>query len=1287
MLWLCFIVVFSLLNKYQVSASPSVTDNSRNFTVVVTFPNSSDCCCQGSCDFHSLHDALNCVNNHTAVTIIIISDKVILTSPVYLSYCNDIKIVGHLYATVSCENESYVLFSDSHNIVIENITWENCGLSGNPYVGQLNCYESSNITINNSIFQNSSSTGVIFAGICGKITIQDSVFRFNTGHYQAGGILIYTDNVSINAYFHLVINMSDFYSNDAVCGDLMCAGGLYVSIPDGSVNDANLHIERSKFSSHSTNGSGAIFIYTDITSKLTITINDVLFSNNFGMLAGALYLQVYIDVTNLNSDASLSFTSTKFIHNGGVVVNGVVNRCMQISISDSIFSNNILDSSYFEFQASNIILELARNCATYLDVSNSIFQGNNINIFTISTCQTLVAKFSGISVVNNTGQGGITVTSGQLCNSADDMWDSKYSTTEQSQLYNSGDHRIEFIDSDFTANSEYSGAIYVSTKINSINITRCSFTNNSAHDGVIVIHKANIVVSASHFINNHISGLYILQSHITFLGHVVFQQNMATSGGGIALMKNSYVTVGSMGHLEFVGNFAVHYGGAIYADVLYCNSAVITSDPNSVISFVNNSAGIIGDSVYFHLISCESSSGSFLSSLRHLQCGNISMSNNFSCFKYMRSSPMLLISNDTSNCNSSNDECFYDIGVMLGEEITIPLKVIDYFNQTAEPTVFLVTSSTDGYELDDKFSIIQNDFSGVSITGNDPGGSIINVTIDLSTVEVSNTNHINLRLTVSLKGCHAGFVYNKKLSKCICFMKYGLIQCINNVQSMITRGYWFGYVKIHEKEVASLSTCPNNYCRFVNCSSDKSNLCMLHSDLQQQCHSHRTGVACSECESSYTLSYDSTVCVSKKQCTAGHTALVVILTMVYWIVIVVVVFVVLLFKLRVGYLFAVIYYYSIVDLLIGNNLYISDGVFQTVTLLSSFAKLSPQFLGKLCLFEGMSGIDQLFIHYAHPLAILVILIVITLLARNSLWVSNFISPFIIRAICLLLLLSYTSIASTSLSLLRHLEFTDIDAIYTYSSPEIKFFQGRHILYGGVAVLCELIIGIGLPLLLILDPYISHRINLVKIRPLLDQFQGGYKDKYRWCSAYYLICRQIIFLMVYLTTLSNYEKMNFVLLVVCAAIAMFHAWVQPYAKAALNSLDEVILVSLIVIVGLNGAAFSSEILAKMIVGFVFFPLLCFVGFLLLYSRRITRAYLYVKNLLCCGVLQQRSIRNIQDDGALDDYDQYDRSSDSDDESRPLLPPSTSGSILRYVANYDISYLGNYCYCCIIYPIEI
>ena len=1251
MVHLWYITVLSLLMEYQVSTFPTESANPKNFYVNVAFQKRSDCCAsKSSCKFHSLHHALSCIMNST--TIFISSSKVILNKQVSPHGYKNVMIVGSPYATITCEDKSFIRFEMSYNITIKNLTWENCGFTNNLW-GQLNFYSCSGVYITNSMFQNSSSVGAALIGVYGNVTVQGSTFQFNAGNGQAGGMLVSTDTEetgNINAYLHLVIYASSFSSNNAICfSDQKCSGGLYLYIPNGSVNTAQLDVKKSNFTSHGiTEGAGAIFIVANIIGKLTISISEVTFSNNFGQLSGALYLET-------SSYVNISIISTNFTHNGAVVLHGVTSRCMQMSITNVNFCDNSPGDSSFD--SSIIILEFEGNYSSFLNVSNSSFQRNYMSVFTISTCQTVIASFSKVKVSSNIGKGGITLKYNPLCQRGFKP------------------HRIEFTDSNFTSNALHSGVISIGVVADSIIIANCSFNSNSPHDGVVVICNTfytTVTVQGSNFSNNYASGLYVSHGKVRLLGHIEFNNNTASNGGGITLMEKSSITL-TNAYLTFIGNFAVHYGGAIYAKVTHCDDVVIMNKSNSSILFVDNSASFAGNSSYFNILSSCVPTSNCISSLRNLHCDfnvstNISSENNFSCHKYLNSSPMKF-NTSIPNCNNSIG-CYFNIGTMLGEEFTLPLKVIDYFNHTAEPTVFLVDIKTTSYKLGGSpFTIISNDFEGIAILGTNPGQSkLVNITIELSTVEVANIKNITLQFNISLEGCHAGFVYSENESKCICFAKHAIMQCVDNV-SMITRGYWFGYVN----DQPTMSTCPINYCKYAKCNSDKSNLCTLYSDLQEQCQGHRTGIACSKCKSSYTLSFDSTVCVSNNQCTTVHTALVVILIIIYWIVIVAVVFIILSFRLKINYLFAIIYFYSIVDLVLGNNVYISDGVFQTVTLLSSFAKISPQFLGKLCLAKGMSGIDQLFIHYIHPLAILIILVLITVVARNSLWVSNLISPIIIRVICLLLLLSYTSMACTSLSLLRHLEFTGSNtshATYTYLSPDIKFFHGRHALYGGVAVLCELIIGIGLPLLLILDPYISHRINLIKIRPLLDQFQGGYKDQYRWCSSYYLICRQIIFLVVYLTTLSNYEQMNFVLLVVCAAVAMFHAWIQPYAKESLNSLDEVILVSLVVIVGLNRAAFSSETLAKMIMGFIFFPLFCFVGFLLLHPRmkgRIMLAFSYAKHALCCGTIQQRSIRNIQDNGALDDYNQYDRSVDSENENQPLLPNSTSGSVLRYRIN--------------------
>ena len=196
----------------------------------------------------------------------------------------------------------------------------------------------------------------------------------------------------------------------------------------------------------------------------------------------------------------------------------------------------------------------------------------------------------------------------------------------------------------------------------------------------------------------------------------------------------------------------------------------------------------------------------------------------------------------------------------------------------------------------------------------------------------------------------------------------------------------------------------------------------------------------------------------------------------------------------------------------------------------------------------------------------------------------------------MLLLAYTSLASTSLQLLRPLTFNDVDEIRTYSPPDIKYFTGRHLVYAIVAILCEVIIVIGLPLLMLLEPFLSHlsqRINFVKIKPLLDEFQDSYKGKHCWFAAYYLICRQVIFLIVY-TGDGDYYKMLYYLQTGCIVIAMFHICFQPYKNNLLNALDGMILLILVLIVNLNTFSFLSSASSLVLVLLPLLILILFVG---------------------------------------------------------------------------------------------
>ena len=191
------------------------------------------------------------------------------------------------------------------------------------------------------------------------------------------------------------------------------------------------------------------------------------------------------------------------------------------------------------------------------------------------------------------------------------------------------------------------------------------------------------------------------------------------------------------------------------------------------------------------------------------------------------------------------------------------------------------------------------------------------------------------------------------------------------------------------------------------------------------------------------------------------------------------------FQINVGYLNGIIYYYSVLDILLGQILNYSS-TFDIIEIkITSVVKLSPQFLGKIFAQGGMSGIDQYALHYIHPTGILLILFILSVMARHSRRFVLFISRGAIQSICFILILAYTSIADTSLQLLRHLKFTDINELYAYLSPDIKYFTDRHIIYVIIAILFELVIVVGLPVILLFEPYVNCWINFTRIKPILD----------------------------------------------------------------------------------------------------------------------------------------------------------------------------------------------------------
>ena len=113
------------------------------------------------------------------------------------------------------------------------------------------------------------------------------------------------------------------------------------------------------------------------------------------------------------------------------------------------------------------------------------------------------------------------------------------------------------------------------------------------------------------------------------------------------------------------------------------------------------------------------------------------------------------------------------------------------------------------------------------------------------------------------------------------------------------------------------------------------------------------------------------------------------------------------------------------------------------------------------------------------------------------------------------------------------------------------------------------------------------------KPLLDQFQGCYKDKYRSFTAYYMIC-QLVIILIIIASPSNNSIAQFILIIASTLLALIVVTLKPYENKTLNCFDGFILqlVTLLLTVPLL-SAFDQTLLLSFIFTAIVLPLVIFI----------------------------------------------------------------------------------------------
>ena len=1096
----------------------------------------------------------------------------------YIYYNSDVTFEGNSVVTISNNQadddggalyiwqNSNVTFEENSTVTISNNrAYYEGGALYIYYNSNVTFEENSTVTISNN--RADDQGGALYIYYYSDVTFEGNstvTISNNQANYQ-GGTLYIEDNSDVtfegNSTVTIINNQADFHG-----------GALYIEDSSDVTFEGNSTVTISN--NQVDRNGGALYIEdnSDVTfeGNSTVTI-----SNNQAYYGGALYIRNNSDVTikgnstvkfdnntannsggalYLIQDSSISFEEDSFVifyNNSASVVGGVLCALDNCNVtikgtSDTTFNNNraLGDGGALYAISDSVILFQAKSTVQFnnnkaLGDGGALYSGYGHDITFENDCTIAFSR-------NEASQGGAIFTPSNIVfieNSFVQFHNNKATlggALRVSRITFKENTTVMFENNEAITNG---GAIYsdnsrITAKENSVSI----FTNNSAENGGAVFASTSTLL-------------------VSECSNLKFHKNRAGQNGGAIYFNNQInASFNDFSVVIWTSNFANYHGGAIYSKITqntkYFNISEISSSSD-------NTAGVAGKFLYIDVP--KSCNYSCLTD-RMVGVSNQTLYQGL-LNKNISTSPKILKFNETVKCISNNNaqcERYYINSIMLGQEIIIYPCLLDHYNNPAGVTQFrIIGENNQNYFLHgSEYTTIScnHALEGISIVGNK---TISDLSLNYSMYFTSHTTVkevITTNLTVELSPCHPGFQYQSKSQRCECYNNSRIVSCSGS-SSTIARGYWFGHVT----EIPTVTICPINYCNFTCCRTTNGYY-QLSPERVNQCKPHRSGTACSSCEEGHTLSYNSAECISINKCSAGMITLVVALTVLYWFVIVVAVFVIMYYRVGIGYFYVLTYYYSVVDIMLSQYTGLSDGLYITVTIMSSIAKISPQFLGQLCLFKNMSGIDQQFIHYIHPLAVSVILIIISWLARHSKRLSMFISRGIIHAICFLLLLSYTSVATTCLLLMRPLTFADVDNLYTYLSPDIQYFHGRHLAYGITAIILALLIVIGLPILLLTEPLLNHKINYFRIKPLLDQFQGCYKDKYRWFAGYYMICRLIIIIII-IANISDVFISRYLLLTASTIIALVHEIMRPYDDNTLNIFDGAVLLLVVLITAL------------------------------------------------------------------------------------------------------------------------
>ena len=880
----------------------------------------------------------------------------------------------------------------------------------------------------------------------------------------------------------------------------------------------NSNLQQSGSTGSKVYGGGLAVAIGSPSLHYLLAISDCHIENNFAVLGGGL--SVVIDDSPLDfencTDSLVELTNTKFIHNQAGSSGG----------------------GYYQFGGRGVI----SGCHFIGNIANLYSGGAQLTgMGATSSCKSALFEISNCTWTNNTAFNHAAV------------W---FHTLIPISVLG-----LKLTGNTVSCNSVTSNSIDANPCVFSARTSKISFQNTM-------------------FQFNNGSGLCLYDTTAFLSERVNFTGNMAPTGGAVQLRGDSILSLSPGTHILFTNNSAF-YGGAIYKGKATSSCSFDFRNPlnRTRITFFNNLAQRSGSSIFFESLTkkCQEQVKMIPPFVSHTDSS-----------QFGTSATTVDLLPPIKKINGTNNQ--YKLDIRLGEHLLFNNATVkDMFGSATTVLVFVALQPSNGhYSLNGQTAFfLQNGSSTRADQSLYLTGPVVSDSVEGYSLKLYNPENpgVNFRINLTILPCKLGFYYDEQYQKCTCFSNDPFLICDEGLgTSCITANHWTGTVDgTHVSAPCILGYCRNTHdsCKQCILMDSGPNFCTLQETQSEQCTSLRDNALCAKCKYNNSFTYAAVLCVPNETCDNGYVAIPIIVSLVFTGLTVTLLILILKLDYRIssGYLFCFIYYFSVVGLLLPKSIFLPILIF--VSVLQSVTQLNPLFLGyiPICFFQNVDPIFQLAMQYIFPIIVSLLLLTVILSSKYCSGprftnFTKFSDNTPVRATCLLILLSFTALTATSFQILNPLSFTGSNYTYVTFQPTIRYLvYPWHAILWVIAMLIELLFVTPFIFLLILSPFLIRRINLTKIKPFLDEFQGCYKDRYRWMAGFYFLCRQVLYMLL-LYPAANQFTAIYLFQIACFGVAFFHSLIQPYRSPWLNFADSILLADLVLVSILYGRTAES-----------------------------------------------------------------------------------------------------------------